>query len=138
MKIFILVTFLIFLVIISVTDFKTRMIYDKILIPFAAAGIFFDASGLLVPIDAAIFYAGGGFFLMFAIFKISRGGLGGGDVKFCAALGFWLGEKIFEAIFFSSILAAIFALLAAIKFRDLKFELPFGPFLAAGALINFF
>jgi len=131
-------TFIIFLSAIAWTDFKTLMIYDKVLIPMAVVGIFFDSANLLVPLDEGIIFGGFGFLLMFLIFKLSRGGLGGGDVKFSAVLGLWLGEKLFAAIFLASILAATVGIIFLIKFRDTKKELPFGPFLAAGSLVMYF
>lgn len=136
-EIFITIIFFAFLLIISWTDFKTLMIYDKILIPMATVGIFFDANKMLVPIEEGLLYSALGFLMMYIILKISRGELGGGDVKFSAVLGIWLGEDLFSAIFLASILAAIFAIIFLIKFRDTKKELPFGPFLSAGSFIIF-
>ena len=133
MTIFVTIIFFSFLISIAWTDFKTLMIYNKILLPMAVTGIFFDACNLLVKIEDAILFSALGFILMFVIFKISRGGMGGGDVKFSAVLGLWLGEKIFAAIFFASCLAAVFALFSLVKNRDLKIKLPFAPFLSAGS-----
>lgn len=132
------IIFLIFLSAITWTDFKTLMIYDKVLIPMATVGIFFDACNLLVPLGEGILFSALGFLMMFLIFKLSRGGLGGGDVKFSAVLGLWLGDKIFSAIFLASVMAAVVAVIFLIKFRDTKKELPFGPFLSAGSSIIFF
>ena len=133
MEIFVTVIFFTFLIVIAWTDFKTLMIYDKILLPMALVGIFFDACNLLVNLQDAILFSALGFILMFAVFKISRGGMGGGDVKFSAVLGIWLGEKIFSAIFLASIIAAVFALIYFVKNRDKKIKLPFAPFLSAGS-----
>ncbi len=135
MEIFVKIIFAAFLISIAWTDFKTQMIYDKILLPMAVTGIFFDACNFLVELEDAILFSALGFIFMFVIFKISRGGMGGGDVKFSAVLGLWLGEKIFAAIFFASCLAAIFALFSLIKNRDIKIKLPFGPFLSAGSFV---
>ena len=129
--------FLIFLLIIAAVDFKTKMIYDKILLPMMLAGIFFDVKGWLVPIDEGILNAALGFLIMWIIFKISHGGMGGGDVKFSAVLGLWLGDKLFSAILIASILAAIVGIIIFLRTRNAKFELPFGPFLGIGALIKF-
>ena len=133
MEIFVTVIFFAFLILIAWTDFKTLMIYDKILLPMALVGIFFDACNLLVNLQDAVLFSALGFILMFAVFKISHGGMGGGDVKFSAVLGIWLGEKIFSAIFLASIIAAVFALVYFVKNRDKKIKLPFAPFLSAGS-----
>ena len=133
MEIFVTVIFFAFLILIAWTDFKTLMIYDKILLPMALLGIFFDACNLLVEVEEAVLFSALSFVLMFAVFKISRGGMGGGDVKFSAVLGLWLGEKIFSAIFLASCIAAVFALIYFLKNPDKKIKLPFAPFLSAGS-----
>ena len=133
MENFIATIFFAFLIFIAWIDFKTLIIYDKILLPMACVGIFFDAKNFLIPLGDAIFYFAVTFVLMFVIFKISCGGMGGGDVKFCAVLALWLGEKIFVAIFVASIFAAIFAGIFLLKNYDKKIKLPFGPFLSAGS-----
>ena len=137
-EVLVTVIFVAFLLVISWTDFKTLMIYDKILIPMAMVGIFFDLNNLLVPVCEGLLNSALGFLLMFLIYKLSRGGLGGGDVKFSAVLGIWLGEDLFSAIFLASIFAAVVAVFFLIKFHDTKKELPFGPFLSAGSLIVYF
>ena len=135
---FISVIFFGFLFLIAWIDFKTLMIYDKILIPMACVGIFFDAENFLIPTEEAFFYFALTFVLMFAIFKISREGMGGGDVKFSAVLALWLGEKIFSAIFFASIFAALFAIIFLLKKRGVKkLKLPFAPFLSAGSFFAY-
>jgi len=129
------IIFFAFLIYISVTDFKTLMIYDKILLPMACVGIFFDACNLLVDLKEAILFSALSFILMFAVFKISGEGLGGGDIKFSAVLGIWLGDKIFSAIFLASCFASIFALIYFAKNPGKKIKLPFAPFLSAGSFI---
>ena len=136
MENFTFVVFAIFLSVIAIVDVKTKMIYDKILIPMAAVGIFFDAAGWLVPVDEGIFCAAIGFVMMYAVFKMARGGLGGGDVKFSAVLGLWLGTKLFSAILTASVLAAVVGIFFYVKTRDAKFEIPFAPFLTIGALLT--
>ena len=135
MENFIAAIFFAFLIFIAWIDFKTLVIYDKILFPMACVGIFFDAKNFLIPISDAIFYFAVTFVMMFVIFKISRGGMGGGDVKFCAVLALWLGEKIFTAIFVASIFGAIFAVIFLLKNHNKKIKLPFAPFLSAGSFL---
>ena len=74
--------------------------------------------------------------MMYAVFKMARGGLGGGDVKFSAVLGLWLGTKLFSAILTASVLAAVVGIFFYVKTRDAKFEIPFAPFLTIGALLT--
>ncbi|MEK9186423.1 MAG: A24 family peptidase, partial [Patescibacteria group bacterium] len=70
-------------------------------------------------------------------------GMGWGDVKLGAALGLWLGlPGIFYALVSAFILGAIFGVILLItKQKGRKDAIPFGPFLAIGAILaqsNFF
>lgn len=80
-----------FLIVISFIDYDYSLIFDNVLIPMAAIGVTInlftgDLKALNMLFSALI---GGGVFLLLAI--ISRGGFGGGDIKFMACLGLWLG-----------------------------------------------
>ena len=72
---------------------------------------------------------------MLAIFLISRGGMGGGDVKLSAAAGLWLGFEntvIFLLLsFISGGIISILLMLTGVKNK--QDAIPFGPFLCAGA-----
>ncbi len=88
--------------------------------------------------------AGGG--LIYAIawiyYLMRRGyGIGMGDAKLLAGIGAWLGyQALFTTLFYGSLSGSIFGL--ALMLREgklsLKTEVPFGPFLAAGALVHMF
>ncbi|HHV63640.1 MAG TPA: prepilin peptidase [Peptococcaceae bacterium] len=77
----------------------------------------------------------GGVFTLIAYFYPE--GMGWGDVKFVAALGLYLGVPgIFSAVFFASLLGVIIGGLRIIVYKkDFKDPIPFGPFLAGGAVI---
>lgn len=84
-----------------------------------------------------------GFLILFAAAMASPGGcgVGGGDIKLSAAMGFALGPSQMTAILLiSSGLAAIAALSIAHRNRHgntrKRLSLPFVPFLAAGSLIT--
>ncbi len=81
---------------------------------------------------------GGGLFYLIAL--ISRGGMGGGDIKMMAKVGAFMGWKaIFLTTFIGSLsgsLVGIFLMVAKGKGR--KSKIPFGPFLALGALATLF
>ncbi|MDH5756992.1 MAG: A24 family peptidase [Nitrospinota bacterium] len=79
---------------------------------------------------------GGGIFFILAI--IYPGGMGGGDIKLMAAIGAILGWKMaFLTILLGSSLGAV-AGLAMMVFtgKSRKTRIPFGPFLATGAIIS--
>ncbi len=81
---------------------------------------------------------GGGLFYLIAL--LSRGGMGGGDIKMMAMVGAFLGWKaILLTTFIGSLsgsLVGIFLMVAKGKGR--KSKIPFGPFLALGALATLF
>ncbi len=81
---------------------------------------------------------GGGLFYLIAL--LSRGGIGGGDIKMMAMVGAFMGWKaILLTTFIGSLsgsLVGIFLIVAKGKGR--KSKIPFGPFLALGALATLF
>lgn len=85
--------------------------------------------GLIIPF---------GIFLLIII--ISKGGMGGGDMKLIGVLGFILGlKKIALAIFLSFLLGAIISILLLLfKFIDKKDPIPFGPFICYAFMITVF
>jgi len=81
---------------------------------------------------------GGGLFLL--VYIISRRGLGGGDVKFMAAAGLYLGlGETIPAILYGTVLAAITGLILLIlKKIGSKDTMPLAPFLFIGIMITVF
>ena len=78
------------------------------------------------------------FFLIIVI--LSKGGMGGGDVKLIGALGFILGiPKIILNIFLSFLIGGVVSvLLLAFNIKGRKDPIPFGPFIVLGFIITFF
>lgn len=63
-------------------------------------------------------------------------GMGFGDVKFVAALGLLLGISVVLAVFIASILGVVVCGFCVLfKKRGLRDPIPFGPFLAFGAVL---
>ncbi|MFK7823508.1 MAG: A24 family peptidase [Oligoflexales bacterium] len=90
-----------------------------------------------------VLLGGGSVILINRIYYLLRGetGIGMGDAKLLAAIGGWLGyQAIFPTFFYGSILGSLFGVSAMIlkKRLNLKSEIPFGPFLAVGALLHMF
>ncbi len=140
-----------FLIIIFVYDLEHYIIPDKIIWPaIIITGIYnlqFSISNgfsifslrnffiypLLAGIGASSFF--------FLIWFFSQGKwMGFGDVKLAFLMGLILGfPKIILAIFFSSFIGAIIGIgLVMFKKKDLKSEIPFGPFLVSGTFIAMF
>jgi len=86
-----------------------------------------------------------GFLLCWAVaafgeFVFKKEAMGGGDVKLLAAVGAWSGPLgAFDCLFIASLIGALYGISlifqGKIRRRD---PIPFGPFLAAGAILNFF
>ncbi|HWQ51008.1 MAG TPA: prepilin peptidase, partial [Terriglobales bacterium] len=130
------------LVVTAMIDFDHQIIPDGLVLVIAILGaarlvlVLLPQLGPAVLLDRTIgFFLGGGLFLLIAI--VSRGGMGGGDVKLAAALGLWFGWKqllllVFVA-FVSGALVSVALLASHVKGR--KDGVPFGPFLAFAAYL---
>ena len=69
-----------------------------------------------------------------------REGMGGGDIKLLAMIGGFLGWKsLIFVLLFSSLLGAVIGVaLMLIKKEDMKYAVPFGPFLSAAGVAYLF
>lgn len=68
-----------------------------------------------------------------------RDAFGGGDVKLMAGIGAWAGlTGVFDALMIGSCLGSVYGLWL-LRYKRMKRSdpIPFGPFLAAGAAVNF-
>jgi prepilin signal peptidase PulO-like enzyme (type II secretory pathway) len=124
---------------IGLTDIKTYRIPDVLLLLFLTAmqifnfghDVFYYADR---TVSAAVY-----FFLFYLIFRYS-GGLGFGDVKYAAALGYMLGvKKMLLALFLTSFIALVFYSICIFIFRwDKHAKVPFAPFLGLGSTAAMF
>lgn len=75
-------------------------------------------------------------FLVIAV--LSRGGMGGGDIKFIAMIGAFLGwQAVLATMFLGAFLLTLLGLtLMLVRRKGRQDPLPFGPFLATGALLT--
>lgn len=131
-------TFTCFLIVISIIDYDHSLIYDNVLIPMAVFGVAInlfigDIKTLNMLFSALL---GGSIFLMLAI--ISKGGFGGGDIKFMACIGLWLGLKytilaVLISFIFGGLGAAILLLL---KKKTITDKFPYGPYIALASFIT--
>ncbi len=124
-----------FLLLTICTDFEQHVIYDRMLLPFGLLSfpmIFLLELPLLNHLIAA--FAGGGLFLLLAI--LTRGGIGGGDIKLIFVLGLWMGTGLLTGTvilgFCLGGIAAVLFLLTGKKKR--KEFLAYGPYFAAAAI----
>ena len=126
-----------FMVAITFIDLDHQIILDGMLALLAVCGLglqlWTGAVGFVSMLIGVL--VGGGLLLVIAV--VSGGGMGGGDVKFAAALGFWLGwPGILLGLFLGFVLGGVISLLLiATGLRGRKDFIPFGPFIAIGAWI---
>lgn len=126
-----------FLIVISFIDLEHLRIPDVLNLGCFAA---FALWQLLLPWQShssAVLGALLGWGLLCAIAVVSRGGMGGGDIKLAAVLGLCLGfPGILLALGLAFILgAAVGLLLVTLGVKGRKDPIPFGPFLAFGSLM---
>jgi leader peptidase (prepilin peptidase) / N-methyltransferase len=129
------------LVIIIVSDLAYMMIPDKVLLFFLPILII---ARIFIPIDPwwdPILGAFSGFGLLFLIALVTKGnGMGFGDVKLYFVIGIVLGfQAVILSFFLASLFGSIFGgigLLTGLVKR--KQPIPFGPFIAVGALISYY
>lgn len=126
--------------IIFVSDIHYMIIPDKVLLFFA--GLFL-IERIFIPLSPwwdSPLGAGIGFALLFVIALLSRGGMGGGDIKLYALLGFVLGWKLVLLSFFLSTLCGTIFGLAGMAIGKVKRKkpMPFGPYILLGTLTAYF
>lgn len=80
------------------------------------------------------------FIFFYLIIILSKGGMGGGDLKLSIFISLFIGYPAsFYAIYYGIVLGGIFAsILLLLKFKGLKAKIPLGPFLIIGALVELF
>ena len=130
-----------FLVPIAVIDLDHRIIPNRLTGPAALLAVV-----LAVVIEPAYLpeqlIAGGAALLFFYLpALIHSKGMGMGDVKLAGVLGLYLGRAVGPAILFALVLGVVVGV-AVIGVKGVsdgrRTKVPFGPFLALGALVAFF
>lgn len=81
-----------------------------------------------------------GFLIFIIAYFISRKGIGMGDVKLVAVIGFYTGTAVLYAIMILSLVCCVVYSLVQLARRKLttKDYLPFGPFVAIGTVLALF
>jgi leader peptidase (prepilin peptidase) / N-methyltransferase len=140
-----LLLFSLSLVVISFIDLDHMIIPDILSIPGIIIGI---PASLLVPyispLDSliGIIAGGGSFYLIACGYSLLRGkeGMGGGDIKLIAMIGAWIGWRALPIVVLLSALAGalIGGIFLVASGKGARTRIPFGPFLALGAMIYVF
>jgi leader peptidase (prepilin peptidase)/N-methyltransferase len=133
------------MVVVTFVDLDHMIIPDIVTLPgmgLGLAGAFAGAG--LTPKDALVgaLVGGGSLFVVGFSYRAvtGRDGLGGGDVKLLGMVGAFLGPLgAFLTIMIGSLAGTLFAIVFMLRTgRDRKAELPFGTFLAPGAVLVLF
>jgi leader peptidase (prepilin peptidase)/N-methyltransferase len=129
------------LVVIGFIDLHHQIIPDVLSLPGIAAGL---AASLVLPhiswIDSLIgILAGGGIlFLIASLYEwiAHKEGMGFGDVKLLAMIGAWMGWKALPFVVLISSLSGVLIGGGSLLLtgRGYRVRIPFGPFLALGAI----
>lgn len=132
------IVFLSFLVILSAVDLERMLLPDKLTLPGIAAGLALAVAGIsYVQWQSAVLGAAVGYALLWAVRVLSKGGMGGGDAKLLALIGAFVGPvDVLKALFWASLIGSVVGGTMMLTGRHKRGQLlPFGPFLALGALV---
>ena len=144
-------TFLVFfiftavLIVITFIDLDHQIIPDILTLP--GIPLFFLAAVFIVKVPwlealIGLLVGGGVLFIIAFVYELisKREGMGGGDIKLLAMIGGFLGWKsLVFILLFSSLTGAIIGIaVMTIKKQDMKYAIPFGPFLSAAAIAYIF
>lgn len=133
------------LVVITFIDLEHQIIPDEITLPGIVIGFlcsfYLPWQGWMNSLFGILL--GGGSLLLVAYgyqWLTGKEGMGGGDIKLLAMMGAFLGWKAVPFIIFSSsLIGSLMGIsLMLIKKKDSKLAIPFGPYLAFGALLYIF
>jgi leader peptidase (prepilin peptidase)/N-methyltransferase len=125
------------LLIITFIDLDHKIIPNIITLPGLTIGLGLSVWGLpITPLASVLgLLVGGTLFYLIAV--ISKGGMGGGDIKLIAMIGAFLGWQgalftIFSGALLGSLVGMMLMLLGK---KGRKDKVPFGPFLSCGAIL---
>ena len=126
------------LVVLSAIDVERRILPNRIVLPSFAV-VLAAQTALHPSIEWALGALGASLFLFLALLAYPRG-MGMGDVKFALLLGAMLGRTVAVAMMIGMLAAVVpsVVLLARHGSAARKMAIPFGPFLAVGAVVALF
>lgn len=139
-ELFVALVFISLLMIITVSDISYMLIPDKVLLFFLPLLVIGRMLSPLTPWWDSVLGAVVGFLVLLLIAVLSKGGMGGGDIKLFFLIGLILGTLHTLLTLF---LAAVFGLvvggtLLLVRKQGRKTPIPFGPAIVAAALLVYF
>ena len=141
----VLFVFIATLIVVTFIDLDHRIIPDAISLP--GIPVFFLAAFAVPTVTwhasvVGIVAGGGSLFVVAWVYQLITGreGMGGGDIKLLAMIGAMVGwQGILFTLFAASAIGTLVGLIAMVRSgKGLKLAIPFGPFLAMGAVSYLF
>ncbi|WP_399631840.1 prepilin peptidase [Sporosarcina sp. SG10008] len=134
------ILFMSLLVVITVSDIAYMLIPNKVLLPFAIVLI---GLRLIIPLEPwwdSFLGAIVGFGVLYLIAIVSKGGMGGGDIKLFFVIGLVLGTtNTLVTLFLAAFIGSIVGLIVLKRTgQGRKTPIPFGPSIAVAAVISYF
>ncbi|EFC9700116.1 prepilin peptidase [Escherichia coli] len=126
----------------SVIDFRTQLLPDKLTLPLLWLGLVFNAQSGLIDLHDAVYGAVAGYGVLWCVYwgvwlVCHKEGLGYGDFKLLAAAGAWCGWQTLPMILLIASLGGIgYAIVSQLLQRRTIPTIAFGSWLALGSMIN--
>lgn len=119
----------------TITDFEQQVILNEMVFFFALLALCYTLHLHLSLQDHLLAALGGGLLFLFLAF-ITKGAIGGGDIKLIAALGLWLGIKPLISVIVYGAMAGGMAAILLLLARQIKRKeyLAYGPYFALSAI----
>ncbi|MHA6259326.1 prepilin peptidase [Sporosarcina sp. CAU 1771] len=132
--------FMSLLVIITVSDIAYMLIPNKVLLPFAVVLFIVRLISPLTPWWDSLLGAVVGFGILYLIAVLSKGGMGGGDIKLFFVIGLVLGTvHTLLTLFLAALIGTIIGFIILKRSgKGRKTPIPFGPSIALAAVISYF
>lgn len=126
------------LIVVSFIDIEHYIIPNRVIIAALAAGVPLNLLARDMTVLSALLGMFSAAIILLIPALITRGGMGGGDIKLAGVLGFYLGwPDGLVAVFLGCLLAGIMGMvLLLMRIKGRKDPIPLGPFLAAGTMIT--
>jgi leader peptidase (prepilin peptidase)/N-methyltransferase len=116
-------------------DFTTRRVKNVVTVTVSVLAILFRAAFERSALAEVVFTGLIVFLVFFALSIFLRGGLGMGDVKLAAMLGFLLGQTVLSALLLGTIVGGVAALATIYGSGTRRATMAYGPYLALGGAV---
>ncbi len=125
-------------IVLAVIDLEHKLILNVIVYPSAIVALIIDAVLYRAGVVSYIIGFALGFAFLLLTALVSRGGMGIGDVKMAGLIGLIVGfPQVIVSLLIGILLGGLVAIiLLVLRLKKRKEAIPFGPFLALGAMLT--